>query len=57
MSAVDKSAAQANFEKLIHALAKVGLEIEVRNGDNLSLLVFIKSNSDKRFNDHVYRSR
>lgn len=53
----DKSEAIANFQKLIRALAGVGLETEVRNGDNCSVLVFVKAASEKRFNNVVYRSR
>ena len=53
----DKSKAAAGFEKLVLALARLGLKLEVRNGDNCSLLVFVKANADKRFNNEVYRSR
>ena len=53
----DKSKAAAEFEKLIQALARLGLTLEVRNGENCSLLVFVKANNDRRFNNEVYRSR
>ena len=35
----------------------MGLATEVRNGDNQSLLVFVKVASDKHLNNAVYRSR
>ena len=41
----------------MQALASVGLAIEVRNGENLALLVFVKVASDERLNNAVYRSR
>ena len=56
-AAQDKTEARKGFEKLVQGLARVGLAIEVRNGQNLSLLVFVKTASDKRLNDAVYRSR
>ncbi|KAL9073676.1 MAG: hypothetical protein Q9161_002714 [Pseudevernia consocians] len=49
--------ASRNFQDLVQALAKVGLAIEVRNGENCSLLVFVKVASDERLNNAVYRSR
>lgn len=45
------------MEYLLEALARVGLAIEVRNGDKSSLLVFVKVASDERLNHEVYRSR
>ena len=56
-NSTDKAAAAAGFEKLVQALGKVGLQIEVRNGENCALLVFVKAPNDKRFNNAVYRSR
>ena len=53
----DKAEASADFKKLVQALAGVGLAIEVRNGENLALLVFVKVASDERLNNAVYRSR
>ena len=53
----DRAEAKELFEKLLQALASVGLAIEIRNGDNCSLLVFVKVASDKRLNQAVYRSR
>lgn len=53
----DKAEASADFKKLVQALANVGLAIEVRNGENLALLVFVKVASDERLNNAVYRSR
>ena len=52
-----KAEASADFKKLVQALAGVGLAIEVRNGENLALLVFVKVASDERLNNAVYRSR
>ena len=52
-----KNEANEHFARLIQALARAGLQIEVRNGDNCSLLVFIKPASDQILNKHVYRSR
>ena len=53
----DKAEASADFKKLVQALARVGLTTEVRNGENLALLVFVKVASDERLNNAVYRSR
>jgi len=47
----------ANFQNLIRALAEVQLETQVRNGDNLSLLVFVKAGSEQRLSNAVYKSR
>ena len=52
-----KTEAQAGFEKLIRALARLGLTIEVRSGDNCCLLVLVRANDDRQFNNVVYRSR
>ena len=52
-----KAEASRNFQDLVQALARVGLAIEVRNGENCSLLVFVKVASDERLNNAVYRSR
>ena len=52
-----KAEAREDFARLVEALARVGLQIEVRNGDNCALLVFVKIGSDKILNHHVYRSR
>ncbi|KAL8800347.1 MAG: hypothetical protein Q9182_005241 [Xanthomendoza sp. 2 TL-2023] len=49
--------ARDRFSELMQALARVGLATEVRNGDNCSLLVFIRVGSEKRFAHEVYRSR
>ncbi|KAF2085021.1 DUF590-domain-containing protein [Saccharata proteae CBS 121410] len=43
----DKDAAIAKFEKLIQALASVGLATEVRNGENHSVLVFVRVASEE----------
>ncbi|KAL8956741.1 MAG: hypothetical protein Q9193_005814 [Seirophora villosa] len=45
------------FTSLMQALSRAGLATEVRNGDNCSLLVFVKVGSEKRFAQEVYRSR
>lgn len=49
--------AQQGLTHLLEALARVGLAIEVRNGDNQSLLVFVKAASDERLSHEVYRTR
>jgi anoctamin-10 len=53
----DKSKAISKFQDLIRALADVGLETEVRNGEDSTLLVFIKAADENIFGDVVYRSR
>ena len=45
------------FTQLIKLLSQTGLATEVRNGQNCSLLVFVKPASDKVLNSHIYRSR
>lgn len=52
----DRSQAIEQLEKLLQALAQVGLQVEVRQGDESSLLVFVKA-SEKRLKQAVYRSR
>ena len=52
-----KADASRSLEDLVQALARVGFAIEVRNGENCSLLVFVKVASDERLNNAVYRSR
>lgn len=52
-----KAEASKSFQDLLQVLATVGLAIEVRNGENCSLLVFVKVASDERLNNAVYRSR
>ncbi|KAF2190943.1 DUF590-domain-containing protein [Zopfia rhizophila CBS 207.26] len=53
----DKSVAIAKFERLVEALASVGLDTEVRNGDKLSVLLFVRVASDEHLFGEVYRSR
>lgn len=53
----DKAKAAAQFEKLCQALANVGLQTEARNGDNHSLLLFVRVASDEHLFGEVYRSR
>ncbi|KAJ5198669.1 uncharacterized protein N7498_007786 [Penicillium cinerascens] len=53
---VDQSQAIKELEKLLRTLASVGLQTEVRQGDETSLLVFVRATS-KRLKRAVYRSR
>lgn len=53
----EKAKAAAQFEKLCEALANVGLQTEVRNGDSYSLLLFVRVASDEHLFGEVYRSR
>jgi hypothetical protein len=53
----DKKEALAQFEELIKALVSVGLETEVRQGEDNTLLVFVKESSKDHLNSEVYRSR
>ena len=53
---VDVDAAR-RYQSLIQALAFVGFETEVRNGENHSLLIFAKMGSDEHMYAEVYRSR
>ena len=52
-----KAEASRCFRSLMQALARVGLAIEVRNGENCSLLVLVKVASDEHLNNAIYRSR
>ena len=52
-----KTTASKNLHDLVQALAQVGLAIEVRNGENCALLVFVKVATEERLNHAVYRSR
>jgi hypothetical protein len=54
---IAKTGATEQFKKLIRALANAGLQTEVRNGDESSLLVFVRAADEKIFGDMVYRSR
>jgi len=56
-SATDKTKSITNFESLVHKLARAGLATEVRNGEDHSLLVFIKVASDEHMFAEIYRSR
>ncbi|KAF2205013.1 DUF590-domain-containing protein [Delitschia confertaspora ATCC 74209] len=53
----DKSHAAAQFEKLVQALASVGLDTEVRKGDKHSVLLFVRVASEEHLFGEVYRSR
>ena len=54
---VDKAKAIAQFEQLCEALANVGLQTEVRNGESHSILLFVRVASDEHLFGEVYRSR
>ncbi|KAK5788087.1 hypothetical protein VI817_009045 [Penicillium citrinum] len=51
-----RSHAVQQFEKLLKALSDAGLQTEVRQGDESSLLIFVRA-SKKRLRRAVYRSR
>ncbi|KAF7718876.1 Uncharacterized protein PECH_007191 [Penicillium ucsense] len=51
-----KSHAVAQLEKLLQALAHAGLQIEIRQGDEESLLIFVRA-PKKQLNRAVYQSR
>ncbi|KAF2165713.1 hypothetical protein M409DRAFT_67080 [Zasmidium cellare ATCC 36951] len=53
----EKAKATASFEKLCHKLSSVGLATEVRNGEDSSVLVFVKVASDEHMHAEIYRSR
>jgi len=53
----DKAKAAASFEKLVRNLSKVGLATEVRNGDDTSVLIFVRMASDEHIFAEIYRSR
>lgn len=55
-SSADQSQATEQLEKLLRALTEVGLQAEVRQGDESSLLVFVRA-TEKRLKRAVYRSR
>lgn len=52
-----RAEAEANFTELIEALTKIGLATEVRNGNDSSLLIFIKVASEKYLATQIYRER
>ncbi|WPG99362.1 Calcium-activated chloride channel [Acrodontium crateriforme] len=56
-STADKKAAENTFASLIARLSSVGLETEVRTGDNHSLLIFLRMASEEHMLGEVYRSR
>lgn len=53
----DGREAAAAFTTLIHAVNDVGLQTEVRTGDADTLLVFVRTASQRHFQAEVYRSR
>lgn len=55
-ASIEPQQAEANFSKLIHALANAGLYSTVREGTNSTLLVFVKANK-RRLIEEVYYSR
>ncbi|KAM3084201.1 hypothetical protein ACMFMG_001694 [Clarireedia jacksonii] len=56
-NAKKRAEAETQFTKLVEALNDVGLLTEVRNGDNYSILLFVKHASDRHLRTEVYRSR
>ena len=54
---VAKSTAQNELDELVKSIARTGLDVEVRNGDKCSLLIFIKADDQKRFINQVYKAR
>lgn len=57
LTSLDKEKAEQRFQQLAKALATVGLATEVRNGENHSLLVFVKVASEEHMFGEIYRSR
>jgi anoctamin-10 len=53
----DKKEATVQFQDLIKALVSVGLDTEVRPGENNTLLLFVREASKDHLNGEVYRSR
>jgi hypothetical protein len=53
----DKEKSAEAFEQLVHKLARVGLATEVRQGEDHTLMVFIKIASIEHVYAEVYRSR
>jgi hypothetical protein len=53
----DRATAVTKFEKLVEALASVGMQTEVRNGDAQSVLLFVRVDSEEHLFGEVYRSR
>lgn len=53
----EKDKAAASFEKLCQKLSSVGLATEVRNGNENSVLVFVKVASDEHMYAEIYRGR
>lgn len=54
---IDKAKASELFEDLVQRLAKAGLATEVRNGNNHTVLIFVKVDSEEHMLAEVYRSR
>lgn len=55
--ATERAEAEAGFVRLVQALTNVGLATEVRNGDNDSLLIFVKVASQDLLSHQIYRAR
>lgn len=51
------STPEQQFQKLLLALDKAGLAVEVRDGQNGNLLVFVRIRSERKLLGEVYRSR
>ncbi|KJZ79147.1 hypothetical protein HIM_01298 [Hirsutella minnesotensis 3608] len=54
---LERVEAEAGFVRLIESLTHVGLTAEVRNGDDHSLLIFVKIASQELLRQLAYRSR
>ena len=48
---------QAELERLLKALTKVGLAVAVRNGENKSLLIFVRPADAGRFGNEIHKYR
>ena len=53
----DKPKAAIDLDRLLSKLSHAGLATEVRNGENHTLLIFVKVASDEHMHAEIYRSR
>ncbi|QIW95026.1 hypothetical protein AMS68_000544 [Peltaster fructicola] len=53
----DREKAQARFKDLVRTLTSVGLEVQVRDGEDHSLLLLVRSISEAHLHAEIYRSR
>lgn len=53
----NKPTAQQKLELLVHRLASIGLATEVRSGEDHSILVFVRVDSDQHMFGEIYRAR